>query len=100
MVPEQQEQRCAWELTHFLKEMFRYNVFFTTRKEYIGLVPLGTRKDTDVVFFIDGLKVPFVLRDEADAWRLVGPCYIHGSMDAKAPRMDGTLGVQVRLRLI
>jgi hypothetical protein len=77
----------AWELTHYLKVVFRYHVSFMTKKGYIGLAPLGTKKDTDVVVFVDSLKVPFILRNVRGAdWNLVGPCYVHGITDTEAAR--------------
>jgi hypothetical protein len=86
---------AAWALTHYLKEVFRYHVFFMTKKGYIGLAPFGTKEDTDLIVFIDGLKVPVVLREVADAnWKLVGPCYVHGMMDAEAVRKDERLGAR------
>jgi hypothetical protein len=91
----------AWDLTHYLKVVFRHHVFFSTKKGYIGLAPVGTKKDTDVVAFIDGLKVPFVLRDvEGSDWNLVGPCYMHGMMDAQAARTNEGLGTRLIFYLI
>jgi hypothetical protein len=91
----------AWELTHYLKVVFRYHGFFATKKGYVGLAPLGTQTDTDVLVFIDGLKVPFVLRKgEGDTWKVVGPCYVHGMMDAQVARMDNNLGERGIFQLV
>ncbi|RDW57510.1 hypothetical protein BP6252_13770 [Coleophoma cylindrospora] len=91
----------AWELTHYLKVLFRYHVFFTTNQGYIGLAPLGTKRSTDAIVFIDGLKVPFVLRNVAEAkWKVVGPCYMHGMVDAEAARTNERFGARLTFPLI
>ena len=54
------------------------------------------KKGTDAVAFIDGLKVPFLFRDvEGGEWKLIGPCYLRGVMDADAARKDGGLGTRL-----
>jgi hypothetical protein len=91
----------AWTLTHYLTVVFRYHGFFTTSKGYIGLAPVGTKKDRDVIVFIDGLKVPFVLRKvEGSDWNLVGPAYVHGMMDAEAARTNESLGARMTFHII
>ncbi|KAL3422921.1 heterokaryon incompatibility protein [Phlyctema vagabunda] len=54
-----------------------------TSKSYIALVPMMTLVDDQIVIFSGG-RVPFVVRETGDTFKLVGPCYIHGIMDGEA----------------
>jgi hypothetical protein len=67
-------------------------VFFITKKGYIGAGPPDTRPG-DQVWILCGGQVPFVLRqtengstdlDRACERRLVGDAYVHGIMDGEA----------------
>jgi hypothetical protein len=55
-----------------------------TAMGYIGLVPRDTQPG-DVLFLLQGLNTPFVLRKVKDEnhFLLVGPCYLHGFMDGQ-----------------
>ena len=83
------ESGIVWQYHQYLVSIFRHHCFFISDDGYIGLAPRNTQplKDTstggDVLAFINGANVPFVLRDhgdEVDGYALVGPCYIYGLM--------------------
>ena len=81
----------AWNYHHHLITIFRRHWFFISDDGYAGLAPLGSQPDTDVLAFIDGANVPFVLRDlgqDATDLVLVGPCYIYSIMDAEMAKMN------------
>lgn len=51
-----------------------------TLSRYLGLAPKGT-KIGDVVYIVQGEKVPFILRPtEQESFRFVGEAYIHGKL--------------------
>lgn len=52
---------------------------FVTRKGLIGLGPTQTQKG-DCVIVLFGGKFPFILRRQADAYVLIGDCYVSRSM--------------------
>ncbi len=54
-----------------------------TSQGYIGLVP-ATAELGDCVWLLEGGNVPFILRKEGRALRLVGEAYIHGIMTGEA----------------
>jgi len=62
-----------------------YRRLCTTEKGYIGVVPYDA-KVGDVLLFVPGSTVPFVLREVRDGaygrqqYRLVGDCFLHGLM--------------------
>ena len=81
----------AWDYHHHLLTILRRHWFFISDDGYAGLAPLGSQPDTDVLAFIDGANVPFVLRDLGDnspGLLLVGPCYIHGLMDGEMAKKN------------
>ena len=83
----------AWNYHHYLVTILRRHWFFISDDGYAGLAPLGTQPDTDVLAFIDGTNVPFVLRDLGDkslGLLLVGPCYIYGLMNAEMAKKNST----------
>lgn len=76
----------AWNYHHHLITILRRHWFFLSDDGYAGLAPLSSQPDTDVLAFIDGANVPFVLRDlgeNASDLLLVGSCYMYGLMDAE-----------------
>lgn len=82
------EGGTAWSCQHHLVSIFRRHWFFITDSGYFGLAPLNTQSsgETDVLAFIDGANVPFVLRDlgeDSSDHILIGPCYIHGLLDGE-----------------
>ena len=58
-------------------------VIIRTGQGYTGLAPQDT-KEGDSVFLLKGGKLPFILRESGENWRIVGDCYIHGIMDGEA----------------
>ncbi|KAI4247606.1 MAG: hypothetical protein L6R42_009584 [Xanthoria sp. 1 TBL-2021] len=85
------EASIAWNYHHHLVNILRRHWFFITDDGYTGLAPLNTTVESDVLAFIDGANVPFVLRDlgdDASDLLLVGPCYIHGLMDGEAVKQN------------
>lgn len=49
----------------------------------IGLAPTAAQEG-DSIAILHGCSVPVVLRQKANAWELVGECYVHGMMDGDA----------------
>ncbi|KAI4281669.1 MAG: hypothetical protein L6R38_003512 [Xanthoria sp. 2 TBL-2021] len=87
------EASIAWNYHHHIINILRRHWFFVTDDGYTGLAPLDTTVETDVLAFIDGANVPFILRDlgeDASDLLLVGPCYIHGLMDGEAVKQNST----------
>ncbi|KAL9638101.1 MAG: hypothetical protein Q9204_001616 [Flavoplaca sp. TL-2023a] len=85
------EASMAWNYQYHLINIFRRHWFFISDDGYTGLAPLNFMTVTDVLAFIDGANVPFVLRDSSDEtsdFLLVGPCYIHGLMDWEAVKQN------------
>lgn len=87
------ESGKAWSYSQHLVSIFRRHWFFISDDGYIGLAPRTTQSEgeTDVLAFIDGANVPFVLRDvgeDTSDYVLVGPCYIHGLMDGEAVKRN------------
>jgi hypothetical protein len=79
------DPRCAddtyWmELMSRMREVIRYLRFCKTETGRLGQVPYGTEAGDVLAIFL-GSEVPFVLRKVGDAYRLLGPCYVHGVMD-------------------
>jgi hypothetical protein len=56
-----------------------------TDQGYVGIAP-GAAKVGDHIFFLQGARVPFVLRqtESQDEYTLIGECYVHGHMDGGA----------------
>ena len=86
------ESGTAWTYHHHLLSIFRRHWFFISNDGYIGLVPRNTyTSSANVLAFIDGANVPFVLRDLGDSasdYLVIGPCYIHGLMDSEAVKRN------------
>ncbi|KAL8783872.1 MAG: hypothetical protein Q9195_009249 [Heterodermia aff. obscurata] len=81
----------AWNYHRHLLTILRRHWFFISDDGYAGLAPLGSQPDTDLLAFIDGANVPFVLRDlrqDATSLVLVGPCYIYGLMESEMAKMN------------
>jgi hypothetical protein len=60
-----------------------YTRFAITTKGYFALVPPATEIGDQVGLFKGG-KVPLIIRQKDDQWRLVGESYIHGIMQGEA----------------
>ena len=77
------ESTTAWYYHIHLQVMLQHHAFFISEKGYVGLAPSITNAVGDVLTFIRGAMVPFVLRPlsgDPSQYLLVGPCYIHGLM--------------------
>jgi len=62
-------------------------VFCFTERRYVGLVPSDAAVG-DQICLLHGGKVPFVMRQQGKAYRLIGECYIHGIMHGEALRPE------------
>ncbi|KAL8692922.1 MAG: hypothetical protein Q9218_002148 [Villophora microphyllina] len=85
------EGGTAWGYHHRLVSIFRRHWFFMSDGGYAGLAPMNTQPETDVLAFINGANVPFVVRDlgeDSSDYLLIGPCYIHGLMDGHAVKKN------------
>ncbi|KAL9024265.1 MAG: hypothetical protein Q9180_007953, partial [Flavoplaca navasiana] len=60
------EASMAWNYQHHLINIFRRYWFFISDDGYTGLAPLNSTTVTDVLAFIDGANVPFVLRESSE----------------------------------
>ena len=75
--------------------------FVTTVQKSCGVAPQNVLEG-DVVFIFGGGDVPFMLRRSEErygAWRLVGECYIHGSMCGSAMQAESVLESKQILRI-
>jgi hypothetical protein len=67
----------------FENAFFRYapgRKFCTTKKGFIGWVPL-TAQENDMFCFFDDCSLPFVLRSCGRGYKLIGDSYLHGLMN-------------------
>jgi hypothetical protein len=67
----------------FENAFFRYapgRKFCTTKKGFIGWVPL-TAQENDMFCFFDDCSLPFVLRSCGGGYKLIGDSYLHGLMN-------------------
>jgi len=62
--------------------------FFVSRCGRIGWVPFRTQIGDKVCFF-QGVRIPFVVRQQSDRWEIIGACYVHGLMDGEIWDQDG-----------
>jgi len=69
--------------------------FFHTNDGRVGVGPEFMREGDNVVVLFGG-RWPFVLREEGDTHRLIGPCYVRGIMDGEAVREREAKGVPPR----
>jgi tetratricopeptide (TPR) repeat protein len=60
----------------------RRRIIFCTAKGYVGLGFFTTRPNDRVIVF-SGTTVPFVLRKQNDAYRLIGEAYVDGLKEGK-----------------
>lgn len=54
--------------------------FCRTDNGYIGWVPIAAREG-DVFAIFNGYRIPMVLRECGDGWRVLGDSYVHGWMN-------------------
>ena len=82
---------AAWSYHHHLISIFRRHWFFISDDGYAGLAPMGSQTETDILVFINGANIPFVIRDMGEGRSenlLIGPCYIYGLMDGETAKDD------------
>ena len=70
------EARTTWQL---MADNLFTRAMAWTEKGYLGIVPAETEVG-DFVVLLNGGRMPFILRPQEDAWRLLGPSYVHGIM--------------------
>ena len=56
--------------------------FFTSLGGYMGIGPPGMRSGDSICVFLGG-NVPWVVRQEAHEYKLIGECYVHGIMNGE-----------------
>lgn len=59
-----------------------YSRFAITEKGYFALVPNSAEVGDEVALFKGG-KVPLILRQQGESWRLIGESYVHGIMQGE-----------------
>lgn len=65
-----------------------------TSQGYIGLVP-ATTKLGDCVWLLKGGNVPFILREDGKAKRMIGEAYVHGIMRGEAFNEDKCENIEI-----
>lgn len=70
----------------------------TTSKQYIGLLPRGTKLGDQICVFL-GAHVPFIIRhhEKGDSYQLIGECYVHGIMEGEVMLMEDLKKVEIQL---
>ena len=94
------ESTTAWYYHIHLQNMLLHHAFFISEKGYVGLVPSITNAVGDVLAFIRGAMVPFVLRPlsgDPSEYLLVGPCYIHGLMGCEVVKRNWKEGDTIHI---
>ena len=61
--------------------------FATTVDKYMATVPDGTEPG-DLISIMLGCATPFIVREDAGRYILVGECYVHGLMHGEAMEME------------
>jgi hypothetical protein len=82
------ERRAAYlhPVEYMLMQLLTKNTkFYVTAKGGIGFVnPASNAQIGDKVYVLFGGDTPFILREDGEHHRLMGPCYQHGLMDGEA----------------
>tara|TARA_R110002003_G_scaffold234_2_gene16894 strand:+ start:5213 stop:7060 length:1848 start_codon:yes stop_codon:yes gene_type:complete len=55
---------------------------FRTSAGYVGLAPESVRAGDTIALFQGG-RLPLIIRQHGDRWRLIGDCYVHGLMNGE-----------------
>jgi Heterokaryon incompatibility protein (HET) len=84
----------VFELLH--REATMGRAFFIT-DQYVGLGPIGCQKG-DKIAIIFGCSTPFILREEAGAYELIGDSYVQGLMKGEAMEMTDIPVQDIHLR--
>jgi hypothetical protein len=61
--------------------------FFVSTKGYMGLTGSKAQYDDDLCIVFGG-SVPFVLRKDANGYKLISDAYVHGLMNGEAIRLE------------
>ena len=75
-------RRDSWPFEVALQEAHKGRRFCLTGNKYMCTAPYNAERG-DVVVLLEGFRTPFVFRQEGDYWRVVGDCYVHGTMDGE-----------------
>lgn len=70
----------------------RGRTLFVSATGHVGLAPHGVREG-DLIFIVLGSDVPFVLRQNGEAYELLGEAYVQGIMDGEALEMASAFDV-------
>ncbi|KIN03398.1 hypothetical protein OIDMADRAFT_117507 [Oidiodendron maius Zn] len=72
-----------WQTAAAFSNRMSSAAFCFTRERFVGLVPDAAAVG-DKICLLHGGKVPFVIRQRGQMYRLIGECYIHGIMYGEA----------------
>jgi hypothetical protein len=81
-MPETNFRRQVDAIYQYILSTTRGRKLFCTAKGYVGLSFFTTRPNDQVIVF-SGTIVPFVLRKQGDAYRLIGEAFVSGFMDGE-----------------
>ncbi|KXX82847.1 Heterokaryon incompatibility protein 6, OR allele [Madurella mycetomatis] len=78
----------TWPLVAAIMDTVQGHFFSPTACGRMGLFPNEARMG-DLIAVVAGSRVPFVIRPQPDgkAYTLVGPCYVHGTMNGELLRL-------------
>lgn len=76
-MPHSFEKQAIWILKSCAERRF-----FLIEHERMGLAP--SEAETGDIYIILGASVPFVLKPEGDAFKLIGECYVQGIVKGEA----------------
>lgn len=85
-VPETGFRRQVDAIYQCILSTTRGRKLFCTAKGYVGLSFFTTRPNDQVIVF-SGTIVPFVLRKQDDAYRLIGEAFVNGFMESELFKM-------------
>lgn len=69
--------------TGSLRGFCRDRVFGITDRAQVGIMPKSARVGDELAIFT-GCPEPFLIRKQEETYKIVGPAYLHGSMDGEA----------------
>jgi hypothetical protein len=58
-------------------------IYFASETGYLGWVPCHAQEGDQICAFY-GSRYPFVIRECAEGFQLIGACYMHGIMEGEA----------------
>jgi hypothetical protein len=77
------EHKVAYPYCNRASKITLGRLLCKTSNSYLALVPLLASPGDQIVIFSGG-RIPFVIQETGDTFKLLGPCYIHGIMDGQA----------------